>query len=174
MKFEDPDFGENPPPAVVDQLRLARYRSRTRIGNLILASFALLIFVMAESGCHSALSSSPPRLHHDPVTAREIVMDSIVLFWFAGAVGLSSRRRLAWIGSLLGVGASACFFAVALVGLVGLYMFPNEEMHRLRYISGTASGYLAGLVIGVVEFSVVLALLLAVFIGLLKMRKDLK
>jgi hypothetical protein len=131
-----------------------------------------MVSLMGEAGCHSAVSSSPPRLHHGSLTILEIVMDSIVIFWFAGAVGLFSRRRIAWIGSLVGTGASVCFFAVSLVTIVGLYIFPNAEMERIRDL-GT-SGYIAALVIAVGEFSVLLAISLGLFIGLLKMRKELR
>jgi hypothetical protein len=143
----------------------------TRIGNLILASLALMVSLMGEAGCHSAVSSSPPH-PHGPITIREILIDSIVIFWFAGALGLFSRKRLAWIGSLVGTGASACFFAVSLVTIVGLYIFPNADMERLRDLGG--SGYMAALIIGVGEFSVLLVVCLGLFIGLLRMRKELR
>src|SRR5208283_4659139 len=125
-----------------------------RVGNLILASLTFLVSLMGEAGCHSAVSSSPPRLHHGPITIREIIIDSIALFWFAGALGLFSRKRLAWIGSLVGTGASACFFAVSLVTIVGLYIFPNADMERLRDFG--IGGYFVALVIAVGEFSVLL------------------
>ncbi len=143
-----------------------------RVGNLLLASFALMVALMSEAGCHSALSSGPPRLQHGPITIREIVEDSIVVFWFAGALGLFSRKRLAWIGSLVGTGASACFFAVTLATIVGLYLFPNAEMERLREFG--IGGYLVALVIAVGEFSILLAVSLGLFIGLLRMRKELR
>jgi hypothetical protein len=143
----------------------------TRVGNLILASLALLISLGSEFGCHSAFSSSPPKPQHGPITVPEIVMDSIALFWFVGAVGLFSRKRLAWIGSLVGTGASACFFAVSLVTIAGLYIFPNADMERLRGFG--IDGYIFTLIFIVVEFSVLLAVSLGLFIGLLRMRKEL-
>jgi len=143
----------------------------TRVGNLILASLALMVSLGAEAGCHSAVSSSPPH-PHGPITIREVVMDSIVIFWFVGALGLFSRRRLAWIASLVGIGASACFFALSLVTIVRLYIFPNADMERLRDLGG--SGYIAALIIGVGESSVLLAVCLGLFIGLLRMRKELR
>jgi hypothetical protein len=143
----------------------------TRVGNLILASLALMVSLMGEAGCHSAVSSSPPH-PHGPITIREIAMDSIVIFWFAGALGLFSRKRLAWIASLVGIGASACFFAVSLVTIVKLYIFPNADMERLRDLGG--SGYIAALIIVVGESSILLAVCLGLFIGLLRMRKELR
>jgi len=59
-----------------------------------------------------------------------------------------------------------------LVTIVGLYVFPNTEMHHLKDLGG--SGYIAALVIALGEFSVLLALFLALFIGLLKMRKEVR
>jgi hypothetical protein len=144
----------------------------TRVGNIIFASVALLVFLMSEAGCHSAVSSSRSRLQHGPVTVREIVADSIVLIWFAGAVGLSSRKRLAWIGSLLGVGASACFFAASLVMILWLYFHPSPEMGRTQALDG--AGFIATHAIAVGEFAILLSLSLALFIGLLQMRKELK
>ena len=64
---------------------------------------------------------------------------------------------------------SARFF---LVNIVGHYLFPNEEMHRIRNFGLT--GYIAVLVIGVGEFSVLLALFLAMCNRLFKMRRELK
>lgn len=140
-----------------------------RIVNLIFASGALLIHALVFAGV-SRRGSPSPRLH--VFTVQELISDLVVLFWFMGAIGLFFRNRFAWIGSLLGVGASVCFLAVAFVTIIGLYLFPNEEMHHLKDIGG--SGYIAALIIAVVEFSVLLALFSALFIGLLKMRKDLR
>ena len=68
-------------------------RMFTRIGNLIWASLALLVLLGAEAGCRSALSHSPPRLHHGPITIREISLVLVVLIWLAGAVGLFLGKR---------------------------------------------------------------------------------
>ncbi len=142
-----------------------------RAGNLILASFFFLAMLMGEAGCHSALSSSPPRLHHGPVTIREIVMDSITLVWFAGAVGLFFRRRLAWIGSLVGTGASAGLFGALGVTAV-TFLFPGAEVWQER---GSALATRVIAIIGTAGFfSVLLAVSLALFIGLLRMRKELR
>jgi hypothetical protein len=140
-----------------------------RIANLIFASGALLISVMAMTGARWA-GSPPPTPHM--FTAREFVGDMLILCWFAGAVGLFFRKRLAWISSLVGVGASVCFLAVSFVMIIGLYLFPNEDMRRLSDIGG--SGYVAGLIIAAVEFTVLLVLLSALFIGLVKTRKHLR
>ncbi len=142
-----------------------------RLGNLIFASLALSIFVMGELGCHSALSSSPPRLHHPPVTIREIVVDSMVLIWFVAAVALFFRSRLAWIGILLGIGAAVCFSVWLLIGIAGEYLFPNSEAQHLRESSIVA--YILALVVGLGFFAVCFGLSLGLFIGLLKKRIEL-
>jgi hypothetical protein len=146
-----------------------RHRMLTRVGNLILASLALMVSLMGEAGCHSAVSSLPPH-PHGPITIREVVMDSIVIFWFAGALGLFSRRRLAWAGSLLGTGASACFFATSLVTVIGLCIFPSAEQAR----DWDFGGRIFSLIFGGGMFSALLAVSLGLFVGLIRMRKELR
>ena len=138
--------------------------------NLIFASLAFLISIMGEAGCWWA--GSPPPIPHGPITIREVLADSVVLTWFAGAVGLFSRKRLAWVGSLLGVGVSACFFAAALLTTVWLYFYPTAGMEENRAFGVT--GYIAALVIIGGMFSMLFALFLGLFIGLLRMRKELR
>ncbi len=142
-----------------------------RVGNLFLASFFFLAMLMGEAGCHSALSSLPPRLHHGPVTIREIAIDAITLIWFAGAVGLFSRRRLAWIGSLVGTGASAGLFGVLVVTAVG-FVFPGAEVWQDR-----GFGFVSRIVAIIVTagfFTVLLAVSSGLFIGLIWMRKQFR
>jgi hypothetical protein len=142
-----------------------------RIGNLFLASLACLVMLMAEAGCHSALSSAPPRLRHGPITAWEILRDLVAVFWFAGAVGLFSHKRLAWVGSLLGTGISACFFATLLVETVALYFLPDAGVGQIR--DRGDGGYIIALIVFAGEFSVLLMASLALFVGLFRMRKQL-
>jgi hypothetical protein len=97
----------------------------TRVSNLILASLALLIILIVEAGYDSALVLARP--HHGPISVRKILIDAIVIFWFAGALGLFSRKRIAWVGSLLGIGASVCFFVSCLVDVVGLWVFQSSN-----------------------------------------------
>jgi hypothetical protein len=142
------------------------------VGNLILASFFFLVMLMGEAGCRSALSSSPPRLHHGPVTIREIAMDSITLVWFAGAVGLFSRRRLAWVGSLVGVGALACAFAAILATVAGLHLSSSGELMQYQGVARVSHIFA---ITGIAGFCLVLfAVSLGLFIGLLRMRKELR
>ena len=139
----------------------------TRVGNLILASFALLESLVTG---HPPLSFSLRR--HFPLTVRGAVIDAIVIIWFAGALGLFSRRRWAWIGSLIGTGASACFFGVSLVTTVWSYIFPNADMQHGR--DTTDLGYIFELIFTVGVLSVFLAIASGLFFGLLRMRKELR
>ncbi len=162
-------------PIIIVSVLLFSLRKMTAravcIMNLIIASGAFLIFIMGEAGCHSALSSAPPRLHHGPITIREVVIDSVVLFWFAGAVGLFFRKRLAWAGSMIGVGASIISLAVGLGTIIGIYLYPNVGMDQLREYG--AAGYIFTFVVAVTQISLLLAICLRLLWGLFQMRKEL-
>jgi hypothetical protein len=144
-----------------------------RIANLIFASVAFMSAMMAECGVRAWAGSPPVRPH--PITALGLLMDLIALCWFTGALGLFFRKRLAWIGSMIGAGASVCFWASMLVMGIGLFLFPNlfpnAQMERLRNLGG--HGYVFGIVATVLYVSIVLAISLGLFIGLLRKRKDL-
>jgi hypothetical protein len=146
----------------------------TRIVNLICASFALLFALDLQFGFLP--SRYPPQGPHLPTTVSGILFYSIVAFWIVGAVGLLFRRRFAWICSLIGVAASACFFTVVLAVVVGMWLFTSA--HDLR--SGPSfgiTGILATvitIIIGVGGLSVLSAFFVAVFIGLVRMRKELR
>jgi hypothetical protein len=102
-----------PAVVIITLLRLSRNAGARVISifNLIFASGAVLIVSMATSGARWA--GSQPRPHpvtiHDFMNARGIIMIFVVLCWFAGAIGLFFRKRIAWIGSLIGVAASVFF-----------------------------------------------------------------
>ena len=96
-------------------------------------------------------------------------MDSITLVWFVGALGLFSRRRLPWIGSLIGVGASVCFFAACLLAIVRFHIYPNTDEGLFTDIRTV--GFV---VFALGMFTIPFALSLGLFIGLLKMRSELR
>jgi hypothetical protein len=144
----------------------------TLVGNLILASLALLVCFMGEAGCHSALSSLPPH-PHGPITIREVVQDALVICWFAGAVGLFYRKRIAWwLGSLIGIGATACFFGALLGAAVWSCFFPDASMERLKDHGSVV--YAMALVFLFGQFSLLVAVSLGLFVGLFRMRRDLR
>ena len=140
------------------------------IMNLILASGAILITIMAISGCHSAVSPSPPPSPHRE-TARGIIMDLVAVCWFAGALGLFSHKRLAWVGSIIGAGTTICFFGACFFELIALYLYPTTEMNQIRD-SGDA-GHILAMMVGVTQFSLLFAIAFRLLIGLLQMRRDI-
>ena len=144
----------------------------TRLGNLLFASFALLIIVIGQLGCRSALSSSEPRPPQFPDSISGVLMGLVALVWFVSAVGLFFRKRLAWVASLAGVAVAMCFAATGLAVIGWLFLFPDAHMEKLK--SYGSPGYILSAVTALGEFAGVLALLSAIFIGLLKMRKELK
>jgi len=164
------------PIAVVVVLLFSLRKMPTRaicILNLIMASGVFLISIMAESGCHSALSMSPPRTHYPPITVRELVMDSVALFWFAGAVGLFFRKRLAWVGSLVGVGASAYVLTTLLAAGVGLWLYPDPEIAQYSGSAQASGGHIFAVVVTLTQFSGMWLICLWLLLGLVKMRKEL-
>jgi len=136
----------------------------TRVGNLILASAAVLISLIAWRGWRWAGSVG----HHSP-TASDPFLPLLLLLilaacWFAGAIGLFFHKRVAWLVSLLGAGTSVCFCGALIVGLVWVYFHP---------IADTGSGRdfpVAVLLIALLQFSFPLAASLALVLGLLRMR----
>jgi hypothetical protein len=141
--------------------------------NLILASGAILITIMAFSGCRSALSPPPPPNPH-PETARGIIMDLVAVCWFAGALGLFSCKRLAWVASVVGAGAAVCFFGASFFTIIALYLYPTEEMNRNRNFGDFGNtGYIFALISIVTQFSFLLAISLRLLIGLFRMRRDI-
>jgi hypothetical protein len=58
------------------------------------------------------------------------------------------------------------------VVVVGLYLFPNASMENLK--ARGIIGYLFAGMAAIGECSVLLTLLLVVFVGLLKMRKEIR
>jgi hypothetical protein len=85
----------------------------TRVLNLILAFLASLLFVLPVA--------TDPR----PPDVGSVLRMLLPLCWLAGAVGLSSRNRLAWCASLLGVGLM--FSAAVTMFAVGLRLMPIAQ-----------------------------------------------
>src|SRR6187397_2174511 len=85
-----------------------------RIGNLILASFYVLVLLVAA--LDGWISSS-----------RNTVLASIQLLWLFAALGLFLRWRIAWIGCLTATGADACFWVSHLVESIRWNVFASAE-----------------------------------------------
>jgi hypothetical protein len=141
---------------------------RLRIANVILASSAFLILTIAMCGGRWA---GTPQWREHSLDGYGLIMFLIVLCWFAGAVGLFFRKRLAWVASMIGVGVSVCLFAAALWTTMGLFIFPDAEMDHLRNFGG--GGYILAMIVSITEFLLLLAISLGLLIGLLRKRKEL-
>jgi hypothetical protein len=118
----------------------------TRIFNLILSSgFTLMAAgsMVDESGDFSW---------------PEILFSLLTVCWFAGAIGLFFRSRLAWSGSMLGVGA---MFAGSIALILSFLRFMTISTDP------TEGSYM--IIFGLFG----LALSLPVFIGLVRLRKTL-
>lgn len=130
---------------------------------------------MAISGCRWA-GSPPPRPSH-PATISELILNCVVLVWFAGALGLYSRNRmaridqLAWLGSIIGVSVSLSFFAAGLLGLIVVHVYPDAEMTQAREFS--ESGYFFALVSGMTFFSIALGIYMRLLLGLFQVRREI-
>jgi hypothetical protein len=148
-----------------------------RIGNMVWASLALLVFVMAEAGCHSALSASPARSHHGPITLLEVLFDVVVLVWFAGAVTLFLRKvpaRIGWTSSLVGVVAAICFFSAGVVTLVWVSLEPNSPDNvRLSELGVGAAERAFTSMTAIIMFCIPLGISVLLCIGLLLKRREL-
>jgi hypothetical protein len=141
-----------------------------RVGNLVMASLAVSILLTGMAGCRWAGSMSPPGPR--PLTAGIFIEALIVLFWVAGAIGLFFRKRLAWIGSLVGLGAATLFFAAVLGIILWLYLFPDAQMKSMKEHS-YSGGYIFPLFFMGTTFSVLLAISLKLFIKLVRNRREL-
>jgi hypothetical protein len=98
-------------------------------------------------------------------------MDLIDMVWFASAITLLLfHRRLARMGSLVGVGTSIYTFAACLGTLLWIYIFPNEQMLALK--QDGLGGYIISFLFLFVTYSSVLVFSAALFIGLLRLRKQ--
>ena len=119
-------------------------------------------------------AGSPPLQSRHPMTACEVVMDLVILFWIIGAVGLFFRKRLAWAGSMIGVGATVSFLGVCLIGIVTAYIYPDVGMNNAKNFDGFgAAGYILAMVTVLTEFSLLLAICIRLLFGLLQVRKEL-
>src|ERR1700690_52919 len=132
-----------------------------RLVNVLCASYALLVCIGIASGCGWA--GSPPPRHRPPLTLLELALGALVLCWFAGAVALFYRKRLAWAVSVVGAGALGSAFAAIWIGMARFYVHPTDE--ELKLLRGMDVS--AGSVIALAVLFALFALCLGLFIGLL-------
>jgi hypothetical protein len=134
-----------------------------RITNLIFASGTLLIFIAGKTNPHwlDQFQQGPPIS-----MVREVIIDFITFCWFAGALGLFFRKRLAWIASVVGVGTLVWSNVPAVVMIIGLFLFPKAESPPIKEF-----GVGGLMVLGM--FVVLIALQFVLLIGLFKIRREL-
>jgi len=129
--------------------------SLIRVANLLLASFSVVasLLAAAHAGYH--------------FSTRNIVLGSIDLVWFFGALGLFFRWRLAWIASLVGAGTSAFVFGSILFDPSGWPTLGQMRQQHSLIIFIFAFVFAVGL------FLAFAAVYLGLFIGLVRKRKEL-
>lgn len=150
----------------------------TRIGNLVLASLFLFLVLFIALAINwpdnwGLLSPPTPRPLADPrpfyvtVVAWTICV-SVIWIWVISAAFLFARRRFAWYGSMLGVASAIGLLAGIFINAEWESVFSSrvgEYSSFASYAIGMIFGF--GFLISWMTFSV------AVFIGLIKNRKEL-
>ena len=129
-----------------------------RVANALLASFGVLTHFMAAAhvGYH--------------FSTRNMVLGSIDLVWFFGALCLFFRSRAAWVASVFGAGTSAFVVCSILFDPSGWPTLSDVEQMRQQH----------GLVILIIGFMAGIGFLLAfaavhlgLFVGLVRKRRDM-
>jgi hypothetical protein len=129
-----------------------------RVANLVLASFGVLTSLLAAAHVGWHFSS------------RNIVLGSIDLVWFFGALGLFFHWRTAWIVSLFGAGTSAFVVGSILFDPSSWSALFDAEQMRQQH---SLIIFIFALVFTVGLFLTFSAVYLGLFIGLVRKRKEL-
>jgi hypothetical protein len=169
-----------PAGVVVGLLYACRKMSARAINifNLVFAVgatlFALLCIINDMIGINWGAFSIDPPAPPRPLNPRDCVVVLVLLSWAAGAVGLFFRKRLAWAGSIVGVGAAVSFFTSCLIGIVVACLYPDAGMNNARNFDGFGgAGHILAMVTVLTEFSLLLAICIRLFFGLLQVRKEI-
>jgi len=139
------------------------------IMNLVLAMGTVLLTITAMSSRLWA-DLPPPKPNHS-TSVLELVTVLIVFIWISGAVGLFFRKRLAWIGSVIGVGASISVIAAGLLVAIAVYFYPGDAGTRAKEF-GTA-GYTFAFAFMITMCSLPLAVCLRLLLGLFQVRREI-
>jgi hypothetical protein len=147
--------------------------------NLIFAVgvtlFILLCIINDMIGINwGAFSPDPPQPPR-PLNLHDTISMMFLLCWVAGAIGLFFRKRLAWVGSVVGVGMVVLFLGVWLTKEVfAICLFPNTEVKNVRLFDGFATpGFILSTAVVLTAISILLAINLRLLSGLFHMRKEL-
>jgi hypothetical protein len=154
----------------IPEIRRAGKAIIPRVGNLFSASCFFLLVVASEFGWRWA--GSPVAVPHGPATVTSIAFDAIASFWLISAIALFFRSRVACLVSLLGVGIMQLMFLGILLEIAGAYFFPSEQMLNDRRNVGPVAHSLS-LIVSFGSFAFCFALSAVLFVGLLRLRKEL-
>ena len=140
----------------------------TQIGNLLFASLFFLGLIWPDDW---RLLSPPPTPAADAPGRLYLTMAAaFICLWFLSAVLLFFRSRLAWFGSLMGVGVAIFLFLSVMIEVVRESCFPspaaNVPPSMPALVMATVSMLL--FLLALLAFSVV------IFTGLLKSRQELR
>ena len=136
--------------------------------NLISAAGLVLLFVsFAFVGARSNSTLPDP----ESVIYRKAFLNLFATIWFMGAIGLSFRKRLGWVVSLICVAACVVFFCVSLSDIAQVYLYPSDELNRTKDFG--LGGYLFGFIFLTTVFSVLLAIAVWLLVKLLHIRREI-
>lgn len=144
----------------------------TRVGNLILAAWFFLMTIWPDNW-RFVTSAPPPPAPAGPMPIYGVVFTWLVYIWFVSAIFLFFRSRLAWFGSLSGILSAGACFASVIVSAFREWFWPNAEVLRDRANAGTVTSTL-GYFLFLGLFCVCLTVSVGLFVGLLKMRRNLR
>lgn len=143
----------------------------TRIGNLVFASFFMLMIIGRDWRWAGSSAPSP----HVPVPLYGVLLTASICIWFASAIFLFFRSRIAWFGSIVGVALAISFYVFVIASVVREFFFPNaQQAHDQAAVIGGTVSLIFLYVLCVAFFAFWFALAIGLFVGLLKMRRDLR
>ena len=140
----------------------------TQIGNLLFASLFFLGLIWPDDW---RLLSPPPTPAADaPGRLYLTLVAALIGLWFLSALVLFFRSRLAWFGSLLGVGAATISFACIFFGVVRVSFFPSPTAD----VPPSMAAQVMATITMLLFLLAFLAFSIGVFVGLLKSYKELR
>lgn len=95
---------------------------------------------------------------------------SFAVCWLVCAIGLFSRKRFAWFGSIVGDGILVCLLAAAFSAAVATIIYPSDDVLD----SGPLlAGYVFSLILVFTWLGLALAFTIWLLFGLLRVRRDI-
>jgi hypothetical protein len=145
-----------------------------RIINLFVAFFFVLCVIVPDSWCYGPYNPSPPLPGpHGPLTAREVILTAVTFVWFASALGLFFRNRLAWFGCCFGIGMATYISEILLIDLVAEVLYgPAAGGGTVPWRALVVRILAPVMMIGAASVPAVICV--GLIIGLIKSRRDLR